>query len=176
MKELKIIYSNRKSISLSVTRDLEIIVRAPKRASRKYIEDFVLSHTEWIQKQYAQISIANEHRVVLTDEDIAHIKVEGKIYISERVAYFEQIMGVKSTGLKITSAVTRWGSCSYKNSLCFSYKTMLLPKDLIDYVVVHELAHILEKNHSSNFYVIVEKYIPNYKNRIAMIKELGRSI
>ncbi|MEG1869673.1 MAG: M48 family metallopeptidase, partial [Oscillospiraceae bacterium] len=78
--------------------------------------------------------------------------------------------------IKITSANGRWGSCSWKNSLCFPYKIMLLPEELIDYIVVHELAHIREKNHSKNFYAEVEKYMPNYKQCIKQLKLIQKSL
>lgn len=176
MREVRVIFSNRKTISLSVTSDVEIIVRAPKRTSKKYIEKFVNSHQEWIENQIARIEEANKNRVVLSDEDIKSLKIQANILLNDRVKHFEKIMNLCANGVKITSAEKRWGSCSGKNSLCFSYKLALLPVELVDYVVVHELAHILEKNHSNKFYAIIEKYMPDYKYRIAKLKELGRVI
>ena len=81
-------------------------------------------------------------------------------------------MGLFPTGVKITSAQKRLGSCSYKNSLCFSYKLMQFPQDVIDYVVVHELAHIEHKNHSNDFYELISQYIPDYKDKIFVIKNM----
>ncbi|MEG1614194.1 MAG: M48 family metallopeptidase, partial [Oscillospiraceae bacterium] len=76
------------------------------------------------------------------------------------------------TAVKITSAEKRFGSCSGKNSLCFSYRLMQYPQDAIDYVIVHELAHIKHKNHSKNFYELIEQYMPDYKERNAILKNM----
>ena len=84
--------------------------------------------------------------------------------------HYSKIIGVTPIDIKITSATTRWGSCSGKNSLCFPFRISLLPTELIDYIVVHELIHIRVKNHSKRFYREVEKYMPDYKDRISGIK------
>lgn len=167
-----IIFSNRKTLTLSVSKNLEVIVKAPKKTSEKHIQSFVDKHNDWILNQISAI----KSRPTLSPEEIAILKIKARSLIPEKVAHFEKIMGVSSTGVKITSANTRWGSCSYKNSLCFSYKIMLLPDSLIDYIVVHELAHIIEKNHSAKFYKVVEKYLPDYKTRVKKLKEIGRGI
>lgn len=79
-------------------------------------------------------------------------------------------MNLYPTALKITSAKTRFGSCSGKDSICFSYLLMRYPDEAIDYVVVHELAHIKHKNHSKAFYTLIEKYLPDYKEREKLLK------
>ena len=81
-------------------------------------------------------------------------------------------MGVNPTSVKITSAQTRYGSCSAKNGICYSWRVMLLPEDLIDYIVVHELAHIREHNHSPAFYRVIERELPDYKKRVAKLKKI----
>lgn len=80
-------------------------------------------------------------------------------------------MNLYPTGLKITSARTRFGSCSGQNSICFSWRLMDYPELAIDYVVVHELAHIVHKNHGSQFWALVERYLPDYRARRAMLRE-----
>ena len=80
-------------------------------------------------------------------------------------------MGVEYSGVKITSAKTRYGSCSAENSICFSYLLMLKPLRAVDYVVVHELAHTVHHNHSRQFYALIEKYMPDYKERIKELKK-----
>lgn len=176
MDNFKIIYSNRKTTSLSVNDDFEIIVRTNRQTSEKFIREFIVKHQSWIDDQKKKIANAKKNRIILSDADIVDVKEKAKDYLKSRVEYFEGIMDVKSTSFKITTAKTRFGSCSYKNGLCFSYKTMLLPEELIDYVVVHELAHIVEKNHSADFYAVIEKYLPDYKERVAKLKEIGRTI
>lgn len=91
--------------------------------------------------------------------------------LPRRVEYYSDKMGLYPTSVKITSAATRFGSCSGKNSICFSYRLMLYPPEAVDYVVVHELAHIKEKNHSARFYALVERYMPDYREREKLLKK-----
>ena len=79
-------------------------------------------------------------------------------------------MGLKYSRITITSAETRFGSCSSKGNISYSYRLMLYPEAAREYVVVHELAHLLEMNHSKKFYAIVERYLPDYKERRRMLK------
>jgi len=74
-------------------------------------------------------------------------------------------LGVKPAKLKITNALKRWGSCSADNNICFSWRIILLPLELVDYIVVHELCHIVHKNHSNRFWKLVERVMPDYKQR-----------
>ena len=85
--------------------------------------------------------------------------------------HYAKLMTLYPTGLKITSARTRFGSCSGKNSICFSWRLMDYPESAIDYVVVHELAHIAHKNHGPQFWALVERYLPDYRARRAMLRE-----
>ena len=91
-----------------------------------------------------------------------------------RVDYWSDIMGLTPTGLKITSARTRFGSCSGKNSLCFSWRLMQYPREAIDYVVVHELAHIRHHDHSPAFYALIERYMPDWRERMKLLKDKKR--
>ena len=79
-------------------------------------------------------------------------------------------MGVCPTGMRITGARTRFGSCSGKNSICFSWRLMAYPQEAVDYVVVHELAHILHKNHGPAFYQCIESVLPDWRQRRALLK------
>lgn len=112
-------------------------------------------------------------RVGLPDisaEEMFELKQKAKEIIPQRVEYYSSIMGLKPTAVKINTAKTHFGSCSGKNSLNFSALLMKYPNEAIDYVVVHELAHIKHHNHRKNFYSLVEKYMPDYKNRVKMLK------
>ncbi len=169
--EYELIRSGRKTIELSISKELKIIVRAPNRMSINDVNSFVIKHEKWIEKHLA---IAKKHYEGnsykdLSEDEINSLKKKAAEIIPSRVKYYSEIMEVKPTGVKITSAMTRWGSCSAKNSLCFSYRLMLYPIEVIDYVVVHELAHIKLKNHSKFFYEEIEKYMPDYKERIKML-------
>lgn len=80
-------------------------------------------------------------------------------------------MGVTYRSVQVTSARSRWGSCSGNDALHYSFRLLYAPKEVIEYVIVHELAHTLEKNHSKNFWAIVERYIPDYKQKRAWLKK-----
>ena len=94
-----------------------------------------------------------------------------KAELPRRTAYFAKIMGVTPKSVKITSAKKRFGSCSGQNGICYSWRLMLYPSEAIDYVVVHELAHIRQKNHSPAFYREIEKILPDYKARAKLLKD-----
>ncbi len=164
--------SNKKNISISIDKNLNIIVKSPKYISKKYIDEFVVKNQTWIDDAKKQTQKYYDTKTTLSQDEINILKAQAKTIIPQKVNYYKKIMNVTPTSVKITSAKTRWGSCSGKNALCFSYRLMLLPDDIIDYVVVHELAHIVEKNHSPNFYKVVEKYLPNYKHLISKKRQL----
>lgn len=173
-----LIRSKRKTISLSINNDLNVIVRAPLRVSKRDIEAFINKHSLWIDKNKLIMKEQNEKQAgnILSDDKIAELKIMAKEVLPLKVMYYKDIMNVSPTGTKITSAITRWGSCSGKNNLCFSYRLMLLPDDIIDYIVVHELAHIRVKNHSSKFYLEVMKYMPDYKERVYRLKQIQKEL
>ena len=91
--------------------------------------------------------------------------------IPPKVRHYAAIMGLRPTGIRITSARTRFGSCSGKNSLCFSWRLMEYPEEAVDYVVVHELAHIVHKNHGPDFWALVGQHMPDYKRRRALLRK-----
>ncbi|MEG2038320.1 MAG: M48 family metallopeptidase [Oscillospiraceae bacterium] len=175
-EDYRLIRSKRKSVAVCVDEKSQVIVRAPIKMSVKCIEDFLDRHLTWIEKQKNLRETELQTVTYLTNEEIQSLKEKAKEFLLQRVTYYSSIMAVSPTGIKITSANGRWGSCSWKNSLCFPYKIMLLPEELIDYIVVHELAHIREKNHSKNFYAEVEKYMPNYKQCIKQLKLIQKSL
>ncbi|MBE6036376.1 MAG: M48 family metallopeptidase [Clostridiales bacterium] len=173
----RLIRSYRRTISLEVTPNLEIIVRAPRFASKASIDAFVASRRDWIRKALERQK-NRPQRPELTPEELRILKEKARLYLPEKVAHYAGLMGLTPengplypTGLKITSAKTRWGSCSPKNSLCFSCRLMQYPEAAIDYVIVHELAHIYHKNHGPAFYKCVETYLPDYKARRSLLKE-----
>lgn len=96
------------------------------------------------------------------DDIVKWMKDTAADIIKKRAEFYAQIMNVKYSAVKISSAKTRWGSCSAKNSLNFSWRLVMCPPQVIDYVVVHELAHIIHKNHGRDFWAMVETYMPNY--------------
>lgn len=167
--EYRVIKSNRKTMSLSVNDDLIPVVRAPYFVSKKQIDAFVNSNFNWIENA-VQRKRNELDRYHLSDEELCHLIEQANEYIPSRVDYFSELMQLEPTGIKITKAKKRFGSCSGRNSLCFSCYLMLYPKSAIDYVVVHELAHIKHHNHSKAFYNLIEQYLPDYKERIKQLK------
>ena len=117
----------------------------------------------------------------LTPEQIKSIVVQiyrklAKLYLAERVEHFSGRMNVSPTAVKINSAKTRWGSCSAKKSLNFSWRLVMADDEVIDYVVVHELAHISEMNHSVRFWAVVAGVLPDYKERQKRLKALQKRL
>ncbi len=164
------IRSNRKTLALSVTGDLEIVVRAPARMARRDIERFLAQHEDWIEAHLEKQRCRALAHPEPTEAEAEALRRQAKAYLPGRVAYFARIMGVTPTGFRVTSAKTRHGSCSGKNSLCFSFRLMAYPAEAIDYVVVHELAHIIHKDHGKAFYQMIERTMPDYKARRALLK------
>lgn len=118
----------------------------------------------------------NLNVIQVKNEIISIYKKLAKEYLSIKVMQYANQMGVMPTAIKVNSAKTRWGSCSGKNSLNFSWFLILAQDTVIDYVVVHELAHILEHNHSGQFWKVVENILPNYKVRRQGLKILQNKL
>lgn len=170
-RSYRLIRSSRKTLALEVSRDGEIIVRAPNRTSLRRIEEFVESHARWIEGALARQEERRSKHPPLSSEEIEALRTRAKAHVPPRVAYFAVLMGVTPQSVRITSAKKRFGSCSSSNSLCFSLYLMQYPPETIDYVVVHELAHILHHDHSAAFWATVEKYMPDYARRRALLKQ-----
>ena len=161
MTEYELVRSRRKTLSVQVTRECRVIVRAPLRLAKREIDRFVSEHADWIARALAhQRTLAEAH----PEPDEAQARALA-------VRHYSAIMGLRPTGIRITSARTRFGSCSGKNSLCFSWRLMEYPEEAVDYVVVHELAHIVHKNHGPDFWALVGQYMPDYKRRRALLKK-----
>jgi len=99
-------------------------------------------------------------------------KILAKAHIAKRVDFFAPHMGVVPTAVKINSAMKRWGSCSSLKSLNFSWRLIMADDAIIDYVIVHELAHIKEMNHSARFWAIVENTLSDFRECRRKLKEL----
>lgn len=171
MENYELIRSRRKTLALEITKDCRVLVRAPLRLSQARIDAFVERHAVWIAKHLEQQrQRAASAPPPPTSGEIEALKAKARTILPERVAYWSRQMGVSPTGLKITTARKRYGSCSGKNSLCFSCFLMEYPEAAIDLVVVHELCHIREKNHGPKFYALLEQYLPDYRERKKLLK------
>ena len=166
----KVAYSSRRTLGITV-KDGTITVRAPYGTPEHLIAKAVQEHERWISGALAKQKIRSERSASLTDTDIAALKKSAKNVLKEKTEYFSKIMGIKYGRITITSAKTRFGSCSSKGNISYSYRLMMYPEEAIDDVVVHELAHRIEMNHSPRFYAIVERILPDYKKRRKLLKE-----
>lgn len=167
--EYSIVYSKRKTISISIDK-CKVVVKAPIGTDKKTIESVLIKHSRWIKKHLALQEKKEQMMNNLTADNIKDLKKKAKIYFKEKTDFFAGIMGLKYGRITITSAQKRFGSCSSKGNISYSYRLMLYPDAAREYVVVHELAHLVEMNHSPRFYSIIEKVLPDYKARKRLLK------
>ncbi len=171
MEAYTLIRSRRKTLALEITKDCKLLVRAPLRCPEEAIRAFVARNERWIARSADKVrQRAAEAGPPPTEEELAALKALARNLLPEKVARYAAAMGLSPTGIKITTAQKRYGSCSAKNSLCFSCYLMRSPDEAIDAVVVHELAHIRHKNHGPQFYALVERYLPDYRARKKLLK------
>ena len=171
----KIIRSSRKTIAIQICPDGQVVVRCPRRMKNEAIQAFVESKTQWIGKHLARQSQAPQ-LPPFTQEEIQSLKQRALQTIPERVEHFATLVGVTYGGITIRTQRTRWGSCSSKGNLNFNCLLMLAPPEVLDYVVVHELCHRREMNHSSKFWAEVERVLPDYDARRKWLKENGQAL
>ena len=166
----RVLRSKRKSVSLEITDDLEVLVRAPRKFPEKEIAKLVEKYADWIARARARKQAKGEKYPPVSVDEEAALRRTATQVLPGKVAYYAEKMGVTPTGLRVTGAKKRFGSCSAKNSLCFSFYLMRYPEIAIDYVVVHELAHIRHHDHSRAFYDTVAQVLPDYKAREKLLK------
>ncbi len=168
--DFELIRSGRRTLAIEVTRDLRVVVRAPYGVSKKEIESFAESRSRWIQEAIERQKARGDTPAMreYTPQELAALRSKAREMILPRVEHYSALMGLSPTHVSITSARTRFGSCSGKNAVCFSCLLAEYPPEFVDYVVVHELAHIRYHNHSRNFYALIEQYMPDYRERRAL--------
>ncbi len=173
-QEIKLIRSRRRTISIEVTADAQVIVRAPNRASLSDINRFIGEKADWIDKslnKMRQRQNEQSQRKELSSQEVKLLVTRAKRIIPQRVCHYADIMGVTYGRITIRMQKSRWGSCSAKGNLNFNCLLMRTPETIIDYVVVHELCHLKEMNHSERFWAEVEKVLPDYKERRKWLKD-----
>lgn len=166
-----LVRSRRKTLAIEVTREGNLVVRAPLRCPQKTIDSFVAGRRDWIEAALQRQSQRLAAHPPLTESEIESLRQQAKAYLPGRVALWSQRMGLAPAAVKITSARTRFGSCSSKNSLCFSLYLMQYPPEAIDAVVVHELCHMRHRDHSPAFYAEVERWLPDYRERERLLRQ-----
>lgn len=170
------IKTRRRTIAVQVT-DSGVVVRAPMRTTRREADDFVLRHEDWIRKQLQKREEQQAAAALapkLTPEEIAALYERARELLPERVRYYAGLLGESYGRVTIRCQRTRWGSCSTKRNLNFNCLLMLAPPEVIDSVVVHEVCHLREMNHSAVFYAHVLRLCPDYRERDRWLKDNGR--
>lgn len=164
--------SARKTVSLEIRPDGSLLVRAPLLMSQASIRRFVEAHRDWVEKRMRRRE-ALPDVPSMTEEALAALKKRARPAILERVAYYAPLVGVRYGSVSIRSQHSRWGSCSSKGNLNFNCLLLLAPPEVLDYVVVHELCHRIELNHSARFWAEVARVLPDYAVRRRWLKEHG---
>ena len=177
---VEVVYSRRRTLGLEVRADGRVILRAPKGLSNQAVMDFVKERQAWIVQKWFETERIRRQKAEHPPRDYeqnpaleAQYRKEARRRITERAAYFAEKMGVDYGRIAIKAAKTRWGSCSAQGNLNFHWKLILMPPAILDYVVVHELAHRIEMNHSPRFWTQVERILPDYRERRRWLKENG---
>lgn len=183
MPPIKLVRSKRKTICIEVTTNCEVIVRAPLRVSEKEINRFIGEKADWIEKSLSKMKLRqnkkaeeNSNLKPLNDLDIKLFTTKAKRIIPVKVKKYADIIGVDYGRITIKMQKSRWGSCSSKGNLNFNCLLMNAPDEIIDYVVVHELCHRKEMNHSPRFWAHVEEVLPDYKERRKWLKDHGNEL
>lgn len=174
---IQVIRSARKSIGLEIKAGGEVFARIPARFSDWELKRFLEEHKGWIFDKLRLSRERKENRKAveaprmeeMTAAEIARMKER----FLERVRHYSGLMGITFGRITVRNQKTRWGSCSEKGNINFNYLLYFLPKELLDYVVVHELAHRRHMNHSGEFWAEVEKYFPEYKECRKKLKKIG---
>ena len=162
---IEILRSKRRSLALHIQPDGRLIVRAPRFVGQAQVHRFIRQHIAWIEKTRARLiekrKQAQEWRMQFPESD-AQYKARALPVLKERCEFFAPLMGVAYQKIGLSNAATRWGSCSPQARLRFNWRLVMAPPEVLDYVVVHELAHLKELNHSKRFWALVKEAAPYY--------------
>lgn len=170
--EYTVLRSRRQTVALQITPQGQVLVRCPLRMKEADIRRFVESKAAWLQKHLPKEAPLPR----FTEEEKAALKKAAQEKIPARVALFARQMGLQVGKITLRFQHTRWGSCSGKGNLNFNCLLALVPEDILDYVIVHELCHLRHMDHSRAFWQAVEDVLPDYKLRRRWLKEQGNRL
>ena len=174
----EVIRSRRKSISLEISRQGRILVRAPLSMSDTEVARFVSGKEKWLRTHLEKVRRIREQAAGqrLTGDEIRALADRAGREIPPRVEIFARLAGVSYGRITIRNQKSRWGSCSSRGNLNFNCLLMLAPPKVADYVIVHELCHRIEMNHSARFWAEVERVMPDYRVPRKWLKDHGSGI
>ncbi|MDO5452276.1 MAG: M48 family metallopeptidase [Eubacteriales bacterium] len=176
--DIEVRRSRRRSIGLEVRPDGSVILRVPNRLPKRDALAFLQSKESWLWKCIAQVEERESFAEAaglepLTEDELSALTKAARAYFTEKCAWLAPLVGVDYERISIRHQKTRWGSCSAKGNLNFNCLLMLAPEDVRDYVVVHELCHRKEMNHSNAFWAEVARIVPDYREKERWLKENG---
>lgn len=169
--DYELIRSSRRTLALEITREGKVLLRAPYQASQRQIDAFYAAHQDWLKTHLAKVRARLAAHPEPDAETVRRLRADAQALLPQRVAWYARKMGLTPAAVTITGAKTRFGSCSAQGRISFSWRLMDYPPEAIDYVVVHELAHLVHRNHSPAFYALVEQVLPDYRTRAALLKD-----
>lgn len=171
----RILRSNRRTIAIQILPGGEVLVRCPRHMSTAAIHSFVESKSHWIEthlKKQKAVDVAD----VFTEEQLQNLVQRAKTELPARVERFAQRIGVSYGRIAVKKQRTLWGSCSGKGNLNFNCLLMLVPEEVRDYIIVHELCHRKQMNHSPEFWREVARVIPEYERHRQWLKDNGQAL
>ena len=166
---LTLIRSARKTLALEVRPGSLVLLRVPLHLPRETALDFVSSRAAWIKKHYFKPPALPEREYTQAEE--ARLRKKAREILPPLVKHYAGLLGVMPGRITITGARTRFGSCSRKGSLSFSFRLMAYPDAAIAYVALHEVAHLKQLNHSPGFYALLDKWMPDHRERAGLLKK-----
>lgn len=178
--KVEVLYSRRKTIGLTVYPDGRIVLRLPYGEPLENGRRFILEKQEWLREKLRVSEERQDDAMAaggyLSDQDIKNLGREAAKDLYQRLVRFMPVVGVSIGQVTIRCQKTRWGSCSSNGNINLNCLLMLAPPKIRDYVVVHELCHRLEMNHSPRFWQEVGRVLPDYRESVAWLKENGPAI
>jgi predicted metal-dependent hydrolase len=174
----RLIRSSRKTIAVEITHEAEIIVRAPYRAPQRAVDYFLSEHADWIDAHLAKMKtrrniLAEKAIPPIDSREIRYLADKAAKEIPPRTEYYAHIIGVTYGRITIRNQTSVWGSCTARGNLNFNCLLMKMPPDVVDYVIIHELCHRKQMNHSALFWAEVAKYCPNYQEERKWLRDNG---
>ncbi len=155
-----------KNVRISIKADATVVVSAPKRVSKRFIHDFVQEQQVWVTNELAKL---NAKKAVwslpdgIAQDSYASSKARSLKFVRERLRHYNEHYQYSYSRVSVKKMSSRWGSCSSEGNMSFHYRLLFLPLELADYVIVHELCHLTEMNHSHRFWQLVRQTVPQYR-------------